>query len=1169
MTEPTSRPVRLGPFLLEHILARGGMSTVWRATHAEQQVPVAVKVLTAKYVQQGRFHRAFKEELRATAVLNHTNIVTLLDYGRVDRVASEASRGQLPEDAPYLVLELAAGGSLDERARQPSSWRELHAILSSLLSALAHAHARGVIHGDVKPSNVLYRHDPAVDPTVVLTDFGLARALNRSRVQHGLSGTPRYMAPEQFRLDGFSLGPWTDLYSLGCAAYRWLTGSPPFDELGTEALARAHRRDQPPHPMPRFPVPNGLYEWLLGLLEKHPGLRFQRAADAAWALDELQAAPVDSLSVRAPVPLSLDALPLHSTGFVAPDLSLREDSEIEVIVELDNGDLLAPPSSRQPPSAPPIPWTWTDERAIPRSPAPLHEAGIRLWGLRTLPFVGRIQERSSLWRALRKTAQTGRARAVILRGPTGSGKSRLAMWLAERAAEVGAAEQLRAAHNPLGGGGDGITRTIARWAGCDALSGQALVERLEQVLSDDRNPDEGEVRALAALFERETSVDHHVAFRNPVERWVLLRRMLGRLTRQRPLVLWLDDVQWSSESLTFTRWLLRTQSQAAVPVLILATVRDEVLEMRPTEARLLERLGDMPDVSALYLQNLTRENLRELLFAVAPGQDALHKRILHQTRAHPIRAIHHLGDLIHREQVAAEDPELDDLTDPAVDPWSARMNRALQGCKYSAFQAVYYAAVLGREIALPEWTALCEDAEIPFDAELPERLYAHRLAFRTDIGVAFAHALLHERVLAIAAERGHTRSAHLACAKLLERRARRNPREALRYVRHLLAAGADMLALDAALSSAERTVRHADFRIGHELLDVVENVIQRGVLPEEDERVGDAMIVRARLSLRGNHDISRIVGVLDRLEALAPTHGWRRAAAGARRLRSVVADRQGRTNEAEACSRDALKQFRVLHDASGIVGCLSGLGYLARIRGDLRTADRFYSEALSYRDRLRDDPSINDILQGLATVHKLRGNLDLSVRLFTEALEHARETGDRAEAASCSNGLGEVARELGKLEEATDHYRHAADLFRALGSSRQIVPRINMALVLLARRRYDRAQPVLAEALAFLADRKAPHLTAAVHAALLPCAAVDNDWTTWDEHFVLSREQLEQTQIVDPDVAWSFELGAQLAVRCGRQHRARLAYQVSRDQWASLAQRDRVRAVENVLRTLE
>jgi serine/threonine protein kinase len=138
----------LGPFAVEAVVGEGGMGRVWRGSHRRQAVPVAVKVLNERFCTP-KFANAFRNEARAVAQLDHPHIVVILDYGLVP----QGGIGPLAGRSPYLVMDYASGGSLD-KIELPLPFDLVKTILLTMLDALAHAHARSVIHRDLKPGNI-------------------------------------------------------------------------------------------------------------------------------------------------------------------------------------------------------------------------------------------------------------------------------------------------------------------------------------------------------------------------------------------------------------------------------------------------------------------------------------------------------------------------------------------------------------------------------------------------------------------------------------------------------------------------------------------------------------------------------------------------------------------------------------------------------------------------------------------------------------------------------------------------------------------------------------------------------------------------------------------------------------------------------------------------------
>lgn len=267
------------PYSLVRPLGRSARAEVWEARHPDG-TPVALKRTRGPAA-------SLLNEARSVARLHHPGVVQVLDLGEQDGRA-------------VVVQELAPGGALPDAAA--GSWPEARDILAQVLHALAHAHARGLVHCDLKPANLL-RFEEA--PRVRLGDFGIARAL--STAEETISGTLAYAAPEQLR--GDALSPATDLYALGCLGWLLLTGAPPFEGDG-EALEFAHQFSPLPELRPAFRVPPAAEGWLRGLLEKDPLDRPHLAADALAGLRQVDPAlPAPPRRRRArPAGLELGAL---------------------------------------------------------------------------------------------------------------------------------------------------------------------------------------------------------------------------------------------------------------------------------------------------------------------------------------------------------------------------------------------------------------------------------------------------------------------------------------------------------------------------------------------------------------------------------------------------------------------------------------------------------------------------------------------------------------------------------------------------------------------------------------------------------------------------------------------------------------------------------------------
>ncbi len=198
-------------------LGKGGMARVYLAQDLETQEPVAVKVLDVRFHKDTAARDRFLREAHAVAGLHHQNIVRMLDTGE---------RG---DGAPYLVMEYLFGESLGDYLRREKRLARALAlpILCRTASALAAAHAAGIVHRDVKPDNLFLLGEPGDPYDVKLLDFGFAKLRESTMTAAGMTmGTPEYMAPEQALSDPVDAR--TDIYALGAVMYRMLTGALPF-----------------------------------------------------------------------------------------------------------------------------------------------------------------------------------------------------------------------------------------------------------------------------------------------------------------------------------------------------------------------------------------------------------------------------------------------------------------------------------------------------------------------------------------------------------------------------------------------------------------------------------------------------------------------------------------------------------------------------------------------------------------------------------------------------------------------------------------------------------------------------------------------------------------------------------------------------------------------------
>ncbi|MCS6712072.1 serine/threonine protein kinase [Brachybacterium sp. EF45031] len=259
---------------LTDLIATGGMGQVWRGRDRELDRDVAVKVLREEYAGDEGFLKRFRAEARHTAALSHDCIAALYDYGEIDGRA-------------FIVMELCPGRPLSEIIEEnPGGLPEPRVlrVLVDLARALDAAHAKGVVHRDVKPENVLV--DEENDWALKITDFGIARSTDQARLtKTGLvMGTAQYLSPEQAM--GKQATSLSDIYALGIVAYEMLAGHRPFTGASQVEISMAQVKEPPPE-LPASVSP-GLRRLVMMMLAKAPANRPRSAASAARILEALQ-----------------------------------------------------------------------------------------------------------------------------------------------------------------------------------------------------------------------------------------------------------------------------------------------------------------------------------------------------------------------------------------------------------------------------------------------------------------------------------------------------------------------------------------------------------------------------------------------------------------------------------------------------------------------------------------------------------------------------------------------------------------------------------------------------------------------------------------------------------------------------------------------------------------
>ncbi|MEQ1508205.1 MAG: AAA family ATPase, partial [Myxococcota bacterium] len=575
--------------------------------------------------------------------------------------------------------------------------------------------------------------------------------------------------------------------------------------------------------------------------------------------------------------------------------------------------------------------TW---RLPPTASRPLRlmGAGLGLFGTRPVPLVDRADERDTLWKALSDVHHEQRARVVLVRGPAGVGRTRLVGWIADRAHEVGGATVLKTWFTGPDTALEQIRRSLVRLLRSNPLSPALRDQRFGELFSGMKLQQLAVADAIEILLDPE-SRDGRLELADP-QRHALLRRIWEILSLDRPLLVVFDDAQWGPDALKLARHLLDAQDRRPSRVLVLLTVPDDVLDGHTEVARLADTLARRRGAQVIALRRFDGPHRVELVQELLGFDTALAHQVADRTAGDPLFASQLVGDWVERGRLEAG-PTGFVLADagervPATlaEVWAARIRTLVAGLEPPALELLERAAILGRDVDVLEWQAVCDDPEgrhasagraylIPRHARLRQalmdRLLANRLAEPTDRGFVFTHGLFRDALVARAVAAGRYRMHTTAAAAVLVHRLAEPGVDAggdPERIGLLLAdAGRTVPALDALFRAETFRRRTAGVAAALDLLAAVERVLDTSKLPRKHR--GWAELAARRASAFAA--LGRMVDA----EAAARTAHQRAVAGGWEDLQALAATVLGAVAHAH---RDELGAEAHWLEAVGLLG---------------------------------------------------------------------------------------------------------------------------------------------------------------------------------------------------------------------------------------------------------
>lgn len=713
------------------------------------------------------------------------------------------------------------------------------------------------------------------------------------------------------------------------------------------------------------------------------------------------------------------------------------------------------------------------------------------------------------------------------------------------------------------------------------LGGDGASEAQEQVrssLGSSEELSEGQVEAIAELVTSNSSTisdeEGTVLFDRPETWYAVLEQLLGRLSRDRPVVMWLDDVQWGLDALGFSQHLLDHQELNPCPVLVVMTVRDESLLGRDVESLWLDGLLQHPRTESLRVEDLDKLDRLTLVSELLGLEGEVAGEVAERTAGNPLFAVQLVGDWVQRGILVPgrrgyrlEDGATIALPDDLHQVWTGRLDELLGGRPTSDRKALHLAAALGQAVSAVEWAIACGSQESTPSADLVSALVSQRLVrWEGHEGDwAFGNAMLRESLERAAVEAGEWPQINKDIARML--RDRQGPTQDERLARHLLRAGMDEVALEPLLRSIYLRFRKGEYILAGRLLSEFDLAMDRLGMGTAEQRRGTSLLIKARIARKtAEYKTAQELG--RQTEVVAKKHGWLGLVARAYLELGSCHQDQFEPEPARELYESALALFRDLDERPGMARALMNLGLSYCYSGSFDLARQSLEESVRLFSGLDDPHGLGSVIEILAGVELSTGRFDQCQMYGERALKIARESASVSLEGRSLLLLGDLQRYQDEPKEGERLYREALRAFRGAGGGLTHITELHVAWAVVEQGRFEEARPLLRHCEQRLAAEGRPHFVAMVHLAQLVCAADEGDWTECLEQWELATDLLEKTGFIDMTIPRLAELAAERMVAAGRVELAKAVYGESLGWWRRLGQQDRVIEAHRVLEGL-
>lgn len=1152
---------RLGDYVLIEQLGQGAMGEVWRGVHVKEGFQVAVKLATG-IGQRPNALDSFFREVQTAGRLRHPFIAHLYDQGTVS--AEEAKRCTFDEGSPYIVLEFVGGTRLTKLCgRIPFS--EVKTILLQVLDALAYAHGTGVIHRDIKPSNIVRSAD---GNSIKLVDFGVSLygatwddIADNWTLDKSVSGTPTYMAPEQVRGEHRSIGPQSDLYAVGCLAYTLVAGRPPFGKGAGESSEDVMRL-QLHAPVPPLPegadAPPEFHNWMRKLLEKDAGLRAQRAANVRHALALIEpSGDGGRTDSSAPEPVEIETL--ASSDAVSTGRARRDP--LAGVSTLAN--LLAPGGFVFDP--PPFLNDWREiehrELNLPKG-----AYGANVYGVRRMPIVGREREQDIIWDAAREVVDRGRMRVVILEGDDGLGKAALADWAAERTNEIGSTQYALISHRAPGASDGGLTGMLSGLLRATHMSPRELSRHIEELVKVGRINSNSDAEDLYGLLapghawrqERTSAFEKSVSTE---ERYALATRILSSRFDNGPLILCVENVHFGLDALGYIRFLIDTELERDLPLLVIATVRASGLAKEsPVWKFLNEQVALHPRCTWVKVRRLEQEHTERFIDELLPLEPGLRQTIASHSGGSPSFARHLIQGLVDRHALRcsratyglADGVPLNLPSDTRA-LWDARAAEALDDSDEQDAIATEIAAVLGHQVDVSEWNTVCSLAEIEPSPQLLHRLAVKGVVrLKEDVAnkhFSFLGGAFRDAILRRAYGAGRTTAHHQHAAALLRRVA--GPRGRERLGRHLVGAEHLAAAIAPLTEAAAARKASADYWEAGALMNQVLGLMEQLDLPQTDHRWANALLMAAELA---SERFDYATAESRAKQAVAWSENNREPVIRAKALRiDGLLDLHGsRFSDAIEKLSWAAGKFEEVSDMDTALEARAWVVYALDAIGERAAGAELAKECIRVSRLLGHDEQLCRHTTLLALIALKQNRLGVASQALEEAIDVADRLGKTRWQAVIHNTSGEIARSRGHYEKADRLYGEAARLWSLTGLGRQRWAVLNQALARCSMRDFDSARERVEWVLRASQSSGDSFLNCIVHGALAWVSAGQGRFEEMSAALERVNADTATGEWNDMDVALCLEGAGLEAMRQGQAEVSEAILSRALDMWRAL-----------------